>query len=130
MGNDRELARLLDSVKALDPIQARIVLRDAYETSYGIYNHDTEDPSRPMALVALHPAENVTAHSRLYNTIRRYKMYDVKTHFGYNLSEFLELPREFTKFIFDVLAEEMSKSTSKQRQALEELQQLGGKGQS
>lgn len=127
VGRDAELNKLLDNVKSLDSIQAQIVLRDAYDTSYGIYDHSNENPNRPMALVGMHPAENTTYHSRLYNAIRRYKIYDVKTHFGLSLTEFLELPREYTTFILGLLAEGKQAETNRQQKMLNEIENLGNR---
>ena len=115
----------MDTVVSLDSIQAQIVLRDAYDTSYGIYDHSAQNPNRPMALVGMHPAENTTYHSRLYNTIRRYKTYDIKTAFGLSLVEFLELPREISSFLLNLQAESKQSENSKQQRALDELENIG-----
>lgn len=106
----------------------QIILREAYEIAYGIYDHVHGPIDRTMSLVALHPKENYNEGSRLYQTIRRYRIYEVNKHFGLNLTEFLELPREFTELIFSILSEEAQKEAPRIQKELERLERSGGLG--
>lgn len=84
---------------------AQIVLRDRYEQMYGIFNHDFLGDKKPLALVAKHPAEDVFTHSRAYNTIKRFIEYDVGGTLNCSLNEFLDLPREYTRLIMEIIVE-------------------------
>lgn len=92
----------------IDSISAQLLLRDAYETSYTIYNHDSED-AHPLALVSMHPKENATEYGPLYRTVYHYRLKDVNKYFGLNLHEFLSLPREYTELIFRIIDEEAAR---------------------
>ena len=95
----------------MDSISARLVMLDAYEVTYGIFNHADAalSVSRPLALVAMHDKENVTVHSELYNTIRRFRRYKVSQHFGMSLTEFLSMPTEYCNMILQMLGDEAAK---------------------
>ena len=59
------LRQLLKTSPKLCSTDSKLVLLELYEKTFGIYNHDMEDPERPMANVAMHWAENVSDGSLL-----------------------------------------------------------------
>lgn len=97
---------LLARVKDVGSISAQILLREAYETIYRIYDHDAPDPSRPLAMVAMHEKENVTEHGALYNAMRRYAASDIARRFNLTPGEFFSYPREITALLFNIVAKE------------------------
>lgn len=117
--------RTVDGVSAID---ARIILLESYETAYGIYDHDNFDPHRPLALVAMHPAEDYTSVSRMKLTIERFFNNEVYKNFGLNLTEFLSLPREYTELLFEVIAKDASKEAPDLNKQLRELEQHARRG--
>lgn len=72
---------------------------------YGIFDHERLGANKPLALVARHPAEDVYTHSRAYNTVKRFIENDVSETTGCSLPEFLNMPREYTRLIMEVIAE-------------------------
>lgn len=119
---DRLLAAITGGLD--DSYQTQLVLREMYETQYGIFNH--EDPihmrERPLSLVALHPKENTTKWSRLYQTIRRYDLHDIHAKFGLSLPEFLELPRDIVELLFELSTERSQRSNPNVDRAIRELE--------
>lgn len=87
-----------------DSISLKLVLQEEYETIYGICNHDDVNKN-PLALVSMHPKENVASRSKLYNTIRRYDFHEIYQKFGVSLPEFLGLPHEYVELLFQMSAE-------------------------
>lgn len=107
----------------LDSYTIKMLLMEAYETKYGIYNHDAPDPNRPLALIAMHPKEDTRERSPLYETIERYRIFDVYKYYGLNLVEFLSLPRDVVTEIFRQLTASASKESSRMANALKELEE-------
>ena len=70
---------------------------DYYETIFGIYNHSGADSnalSSQLKLVALHPAEDASANSRLYERMKQYIECEVFQTTGLSWKEFIEQPNE------------------------------------
>jgi len=73
-----------------------------YETMYGIYDHDNDPDKNPLALVTLHPKEDVSEYSELYRTINRFAIHKIHEQFGVSLVEFLNLPRDYVQLLFRI----------------------------
>lgn len=99
------MQKLIDNATKLNYIAATIVLRDAYEQMYGLFNHEHLGSKRPLALVARHPSEDVFTYSRSYNTIRRFIENDVGSSLNCSLTEFLQMPREYTRLVMEIITE-------------------------
>lgn len=113
---------------ALDSISSKMVTMEAYETLYGICNHDqipldslSKKSTRPLALVALHKKENISEYSKLYRTIQRYTNQRIFELFHISLIEFLNLPREITQLLFKISYDDAVKEAPKINKALNEL---------
>ena len=115
----------MSRVDRIDSISGRLILLDAYETTYGIYNHEDDILNRdhPLALVAMHAKEDASTHSALYNTIRRFKRYRVGApeNFNISLTEFLQLPREICDLMFDIQATEASEEAARLQRKIDEM---------
>lgn len=97
-------------------------MREAYDIAYQIYDHAAELPDpRPLALVAMHPKENVSEHSALYNEIRRFDSHDMAKH-GYSLTEFLNMPQEYARLLLRIRAQRASRDLNKVRNAMDEVE--------
>lgn len=114
---------LLQRVGKIDSITAQLILRDAYEVAFGIYNHKQPDPMRPLALVAMHPKENVSEYSELYNEIRRFDRHDM-ARAGYSLLEYLSLPRELAHLLIRTRTERARGDLIKAQAAADALNEL------
>lgn len=99
------LQDLINKDVKLGYIAAKIVLADAYDRMYKIFDHENFGDRKPMALVAKHPAEDVLTYSRAYNTIRRFIENDIGDVLNCSLQEFLSMPREYTHLVMDIITE-------------------------
>lgn len=104
----------MGSLPKLSPIDVKLVLTEAYETHYGIYNHLAEaiDVTRPLGSVALHETEENSTSSRLYELISLYMEKNLKNTTGLNLMEFLSLPREYVELLLKLSVKEAKKNLS------------------
>ena len=91
-----------------DSYTTQLVLREEYQTVYGLYDHDN-DESRPLAAVAMLSKESVCTGDPLEEMIRRYRLHRINEKFGLSLTQFLELPRERVQFLFELCAQEATK---------------------
>lgn len=99
----------------MDPVSSKIVLQQAYEDTFGVFNYIEQiqkeqtisDPSlkRPLTSVAMHPAEDVSAGSRIKELIKVFALLKVYQNYGLSFTELLELPVEYV----DDILEECSK---------------------
>lgn len=120
---------LLENVGVLDSISAQLLLRDAYDTDYGLFDH-ANDTSRPLALVGRHVREDYHEYGGLYRAIYQFNVNEIHKNWGYTLTEFLELPREFHRLILRICSEDAARSTipiDKQLKELERNKQQGGR---
>lgn len=95
--------------RQLNSTEAAIVLRDTYDLTYGIFDHE-HDLSRPLALVGKHEREDTTEYGALYRVIYQFNTYEVNKNWGLNLSEFLELPREIGRLLLRISSENSERS--------------------
>lgn len=100
-----EVDDLLKNFIKVDSISANLLMREAYEISYGIYDHDRDD-THPWSLVLHSIKEDYSTYSPLYNAFYRYRLRNIEKRWGLSVTEFLELPREFVELIFEISKEE------------------------
>lgn len=116
---------LLENIGNLDSISAQLVLRDAYDTDYGLYDH-ANDHSRPLALVGRHEKEDYHEYGGLYRAIYQFHVNEVHKNWGFTLTEFLDLPREIHRLVLRICSEDAVRSlvpTEKQIRQLEQNKQ-------
>ena len=106
-----------------------MILQQAYENTFGIHDYVRQtyneaaitDPGlkRPLSSVALHPAEDVSAGSRIRELIKVFAKLKVYQQYGLSFTELLELPLEY---VDDILKEcsKLYKEEEKRAQALSE----------
>lgn len=96
------LRELLEKAPKLNSYDRELVLRERYETTYGIYNHDDMRQDRPFAVTALHPMEDTTHQSLLHERVRSFAKAKIAKHFGESLSSFLALPSDVCLYLLEV----------------------------
>lgn len=88
----------------LDSHTTKLLWREVYETHFGIFNHD--DPKlqkeHPLALVELHPKEDTFSYSLAHRLMWKFRQYKIKEQWGYNYTQFLELPWYYVQQIFQI----------------------------
>lgn len=103
-------------------VDAAVILRDAYDDTYGTYGNSTL-PSDPFAPVAVNKVEDVHSTSQIRLYIRRYRDYNILKFYGLNFTEFMQLPREYAEAIL----KECQAAKSQDNKLLAELEdQLNG----
>lgn len=93
-------------MRNVDSISAQMLLREAYEISYYIYDHNRPD-SHPWALCMHSPKEDSATYGPLHRKIASYRLRNIYDKFGLNLSEFLDCPREVTDLLLKMADAEM-----------------------
>jgi hypothetical protein len=125
IGQKGRLEGLLENASNLDSMTAQLVLREAYDEDYGIYDHSSEQ-GRPLALVGKHVKEDYHEYGGLYRAIYQFNVNEVHKNWGFTLTEFLDLPREFHRLILRICSEDAARSlipTEKQIKQLEQNKQ-------
>lgn len=100
----------LKSLPKLSSSDAKLVLKDLYETKYGIFNHRRSDKS-PFSSVLFHESESRFHEGLLRSLIADYLQTKVKDFTGLTLLEYLSLPSHLTKVIMKAV------DVEKQREA-------------
>lgn len=107
-GEDVSLKTEIDAALKTAPIicatDVSLSLRDRYDTAYGIYNHNTPQSDRPLALVGMHPSEDATTGSTLYERMALFEERQVFKRWGISLTEFFELPSDMCSYILEICA--------------------------
>lgn len=116
---------LLENTGKLDSISAQLVLRDAYDIDYGIYDH-ANDRSRPLALVGRFEKEDYNEYGGLYRAIYQFNVNEVHKNWGFTLTEFLDLPREIHRLVLRICSEDAARSLVPTEQQIKQLQQNKG----
>lgn len=121
-----------------DGIATQVLLREKYDTLYGIFNFDEPptamgQPPRPLALVALHEKERYMVHTSLYAMMERFVRYKVKERSGLNWLEFINQPRDMVERWFDICRAEQEREVNdpnvrREERQLEQAERLLGKG--
>lgn len=106
----------------VDNITAQMLLREAYETSYHIYNHDAAD-ANPLAVVSHHYKEDVCEYGPLYRMFHTYRLKDINKHWGLSIEEFLALPREYTELMISIVDDELGREQQRQQKLEDDLRE-------
>ena len=104
----------------VDSISATLLLREAYEISYEINDHDRPD-AHPWSLVEQTQKEDYSSYSPLYHLFYRYRIRDIQKRWGLSITELLELPREFVDLIFEISKQEDIKDQKTYSEVKEEI---------
>lgn len=98
----------------------QLLLREAHEQTFGIFNHITDSKYRPLAVVAMHDKENSGEYSAMHRVIYKYMQYDIKNLFGLSIAEFLAHPRHECEWMYKAAADHMAREAPKIQAALTE----------
>lgn len=115
----------MQKAKPVNRAQAKLLLRQAYQTSFGIFDYFRQahiddnaiDPSikRPLASVALHPAEDWSQMTTEFDrVVRGFSDNNIGETFKISLLEFLELPIEHAARLM-----RLGKETLRRKQSLQ-----------
>ncbi len=85
-----KINQLIKERKRFPSTDVQILLRQIYETSHGIYNHEGPEGNHPFALVLATPSEDPMAGKRLRERAREYIDCEVHKYFHIDFNTFLE----------------------------------------
>jgi hypothetical protein len=91
---------------------------EAYDIDFKIADHNNPVSNSPFALVKMYPKEDPVTYSRRYMLFRRHHIYKIYEHFGLNIAEFLQLPREYVELYLKLGAEYSAEKSTSQSEAL------------
>lgn len=106
------MSKILDG-RSIDSISLKLALQEHYETYYKVFNHD-DGYVPPLAVVTLQSKERYDPYDRYRRIVKNFAHYGIKELFGYNLTEFLELPRAKIDILMDEAAERKLARDSKE----------------
>lgn len=92
---------VLNASPVLKSTDVALLLLDRYETAYGIHNHDNDDPSRPLAVIAMHRCEDPSEGCLLYERIEQFAELKVGKYFNISFPDFMDLPSDICKKILE-----------------------------
>lgn len=112
MDEDSIIANILNTAPKTDFLTARQLLLQAYQQHFEIFDHleqsnieaQTNDIKlkRPLASVALHPAEDMREISVRKNIYLKFGRARLGHHFNISLTEFLNLPYSDIETLFEL----------------------------
>lgn len=109
----------------IDSISLKLAFLEHYETYYGIYDHEGHHHTvSVLAPILMHQKENYEPYGRYIRLATNFDLYDIKTLFGYNLTEFLNLTRNEIDMLFEVAAQKKLRRESLEDKTLKELSRV------
>ena len=78
--------------KRLISTSAQIILRQKYETAFGIYDHEGPDGEHPLALVMHNWSEDNVSYGRLRERMEAFAEHSTGKWFNTSFKEFIDMP--------------------------------------
>lgn len=100
---------LIQTAPRLVSTDAQMVLRDKYETTYGIYNHADPANDNPFALVMMLDSEDVITHGELHERMSQYVDCDIHKYFGLSFDAWLDQPSYVIRMQLELAQEKIKK---------------------
>jgi len=88
---DSVLSDLIDQSPRLKSTDAQIVLRDRYETYFGVYNHSAQ-PAHPFGLISMNWTEDNVTGGPLSERMHQFVDYRIGEYFKVSFDEFIDRP--------------------------------------
>jgi len=127
------LMKVLREAKKTSILDAKSILYQAYETSFGIHDYISQavneevqpDPARkrPLSAVAMHFAEDHSTTSRLYEMMRLFLKHNVFQATGLNWQQFLQLPHDQAEYLLLQCKQKLEKDVKSGAAAMQQFQQ-------
>lgn len=97
-----EIEKAMSEIKMVDSISAQLVMAEAYEQAYHLFDHDRDSGRTPFSVVAMHAKERYAEMSPLHRIFRTFNELKIADEWKISITEFLQLPREFTDLMFKI----------------------------
>lgn len=131
------LWEVIDRFPKTSYVEGQMLLRDAYDQAFGVFDHlqqrineqSTSDPTnkRPLSSVAYHYPED-TEGVTITATVRTFAQLRIYERFGLSLTEFLELPHEYTQVVLREAETLMGRLESDQNRIMADIQNSARRG--
>jgi hypothetical protein len=103
----------------------QILMRDVYETTYGIWDHGQDSDEDLLSLVAHRAAEDTGPEvGLLYERIRQYDEREILKTFGLDLVQFLELPTDMVTYLLELGLRKQASKDNVARDVENEMKQM------
>ena len=103
-----EIGRLFRHDGAIDAVQASWALDEATDMMLGLYTrYDDVTTVRPMAVIALHPKEELYSGTLLDRWASRFAEYEMGQTFGLSLAEFLQMDVASATVLYNISKQRM-----------------------
>ena len=109
---DEYVSGLFEKVRQADEVTVKLVLRQLYETEFGIFDHISYNKERPLSGVAMFEAENVDSDNALDNVMATYIDKRIKDTFGLSFIEYVSLPRNYIIKMLELCDRETTKKNN------------------
>lgn len=107
---------------------AQIVLRDCYETTYGIYNHNLPQADHPFALVLMHWNEDPITNGSLHERMNQYIDAEIHRFFHLSFQEWIDQATYVCNLQLDIAKERLRKEGPHLEAAMAALRNAGKGG--
>jgi hypothetical protein len=115
---------LITSSPRLVSTDAQMVLRDRYETSFQIYNHNEKAGDHPFSLIMMNWNEDTVTGGALYERMSQYVDRDIQKYFGLSFYEFIEQPTYVITMQLEIAEDRIRKEAPLNEAARQALQGL------
>lgn len=90
---EEHLRMLIDKLpRLISSVDAQLVLRDQYEVTFGIYNHEQPNAEHPFALILQHWSEDTVTLGPLHGRMKQYIDAEIQKWFGLSFDKFIDQP--------------------------------------
>ncbi|WP_144106620.1 hypothetical protein [Paraburkholderia sp. BCC1886] len=107
----------------------QLVMRDCYETTYGIWDHQRDGDLDALSLVAMRETEDSASGGLLYERFRQYIDLSIGKYTHLNLLDFLQMPTDWVTSVMDLCAGRIKADSRTQQGVIDQLQDMAGGGQ-
>ena len=88
-------------------LDAKIVMQDQYDRRYGLLT--PKSAKHPLVSVLMHPCENTTMHTTLYDLYEEYALKNYQELWGLSVDEFVHRPVWMVEMMREVADEVLKK---------------------
>ena len=115
--------------KASNMIEAKAMLKEAYELDYGIFDYieqnklEKKSPElqRPFASIEVRECEDNSKFDPFLFAAKKYSTYKIKDRYGLDLMEFLSLPHSSVELLYEYAGIALDLELKKQAEVVKNL---------
>jgi hypothetical protein len=101
-----------------DDFTSQLMFLEAYDETYGIFDHELLDQTDPMSIIGMHPAEDIVTGSLLVSYSRELMACRIPELTNSSLAELMKFP----KWFLDELVKDGRSARAKEDAVVEEMQ--------